>query len=138
MRDDKNKTWINVIPLDTWTSIYNKDNEEVISFRLATYIIDNGKFSSRFDVVIGGGKMESIYMTGGKVQLNDEISVKVHTPIELHKVPDIGFSPKLVFSMPREFFVQEHRKVASKIKVKKKFNMQDAARHHTLRQIGEK
>ena len=73
----------------------------------------------------GGRQME----TGmGALQVIPELAIRFYVPIELHQVPAIGLSPKLVFTMPRGCRVEEFK---AEEYVSPEAKMYEKARHHT-------
>lgn len=118
-----NKTYISVLPQGATVTIHRPDGSAPIHVKLIDYTLNNQAF--KFYVEIDGKLAEGGM---GGVQITPSILLRPYSPIELHQVPSIGYSPKMVYSLPPRHRVQEYVQ-----EVKESFL--DKARKHTMRRV---
>ena len=125
------KTWMNVLPMHHWTSLYNIEGAVDLRFMLDHYEIVQGvpklTFRLRDNTLIETGVAE--------VALSANLIVRLYVPIELHRVPAIGFSPKLVYTFPKGYKIEEYSADAPP-DVTPEETMYHAARVHTITSRG--
>ena len=122
------KTWINVLPMNQWTSFYNADGVVETRFLLDHYEIVHGvpklTFKMRNNELIETGVAE--------VCLTPNLHARLYIPIELHRVPAIGFSPKIVYTFPKGYRIQEYSGELALEEPKPEDVMYEKVRHHTI------
>lgn len=101
----KIQTWINVLPKHIWTCFYSPAGAELEIFMLAGYSIENGAAQLEFKTK----KIDSLFTGMSEVKLGSGLSARFYVPIELHQVPGIGLSPKLVYTFPRGCRIEEYK-----------------------------
>lgn len=119
------QTWMNVLPTQKWTSLYDPNGEILETFRLFSYAITDGAPKMVFDTK--GGR--SIEVGLNEADLGNGLRVRFYVPIELHQVPGVGLSPKLVYTLPRGCRIEEFRAEAY---VSPEDRLYQKARHHKI------
>jgi len=100
------KNWINVLPINEWTSFYGPQGELEVTFRLDGCQIINGR--PEYTLTLEGwphpitGSLEAL-------PVSKNLSIRLYMPIEFHNVPGVGLSPKMVYIFPRGSRVQEYK-----------------------------
>ncbi len=98
-------SWMNVLPMQKWTTLYDPQGRPELSFILEHYEVVQGV--PKFTIQIKKGALRE---SGVKVvELSPNLSVRLYVPIELHRVPGVGFSPKMVYTFPRGYRIEEYR-----------------------------
>lgn len=98
------QTWINVLPKHVWTSFCSPSGEVLEVFRLDNYSIENGAIKLDFKT------KKTFVITGLKeANLGSGLYARIYIPVELHQVPGIGLSPKMVYTFPRGCRIEEYR-----------------------------
>ena len=100
-----NQTWMNVLPADKWTSLYSPAGTVLETFKLRSYSIVDG--TPQMIVETKGGRKTMVGLN--EADVGSGLKLRFYVPIELHQVPGVGLSPKLVFTMPRGCRVEEYR-----------------------------
>ena len=117
------QTWMNVLPLDKWTALYDPDGELIETFRLDSYSIVDG--SPKMLISTKGGRTLETALT--EADLGHGLAVRFYVPIELHQVPGVGLSPKVVYTLPRGCRIEEYRAEAPPLE-----QLYQKARHHKI------
>lgn len=105
MSRDNLKTWMNVLPMNKWTTLYDDQDKPVTTFKLRTYSVTDGV--PNYIIETKGGTQALGGMQA--VPIGKHLSVRLHIPVELHKVPGIGLSPKMVYKLPRPWRIEEYK-----------------------------
>lgn len=122
------QTWINVLPKQVWTVFRGPLGDELEVFMLSSYRIHNGSAKLEFST-----KKQDYIETGLKeANLGSGLSVRFYVPIELHQVPGIGLSPKVVYTMPRGCRIEEYK---AEPYVSPEERMYQKARTHNIIQL---
>jgi hypothetical protein len=123
------KTWINVLPMYKWTALYNAEGERETKFMLDHYEVVQGVPRLIFKL-----NTDELIETGvAAVALTKNLSVRLYVPIELHRVPGIGFSPKIVYIIPKDYTIQQYRAgEVPKPEPTREEKIYEAARKHTI------
>lgn len=124
---NKTQTWINVLPKHTWTGFYSPAGECLEVFMLAGYSIENGAAQLEFKT----HKISSVFTGMSEANLGSGLSARFYVPIELHQVPGIGLSPKLVYNFPRGCRIEEYKPKYSSSEER----MYQKARKHEILQL---
>jgi hypothetical protein len=123
------KTWINVLPMHKWTSLYNLEGETETKFMLDHCEVVQGVPRVIFKLATG-----VLIETGvAAVALTKNLSARLYVPIEFHRVPGVGLSPKIVYIMPRGYTVEQYRVgEVPKPEPTREEKIYEAARKHTI------
>lgn len=113
------KSWISSAGLNRTMGVYTSEGELLVTLKLVHYSIIDGVVKLQF--LINGSVTGEMGM--GEFSLTPEISIRVYSPIELHQLMGCGYSPKMVYRLPRSYIVKEH-------KPKPKPSFYDRARSH--------
>lgn len=98
------RSWINVLPMHRWTALCNQFEEVEEVFRLESFEVING--IPKYVIETKGGRL--IQSGLPEIKVFDNLSTRLYTPIELHHVPSIGLSPKLVFVLPKTHRIEPY------------------------------
>ena len=114
---------MNVLPLDKWTALYDPNGELLETFRLFSYSVIDGTPKMMIDTK--GGRTFQTALTEAK--LGHGLAVRFYVPIELHQVPGVGLSPKVVYTLPRGCRIEEFRAEAPPLQ-----QLYEKARNHKI------
>ena len=112
-----------------WTSAFDEEGRVCSTFRLECYSIVDGV--PKFTLMTKGGAT----IIGGSTAsgiIGTPITVRLYVPVELHRVPGIGLSPKMVYRMPRGYRIEEYKAAPD---VAPHIAMAELARKHTISEL---
>jgi len=123
MPDTLFKNWIAVLPVGRDMVAVDVEGNHSVKFSLGYYTVVNGAF--RYVMTVDGKEIE-----GGmhSVNLNSKVSIRPHSPIELIQVVGSGYSPKMVYRLPKQYRIQQYKE-----ELKESFY--DKARKHQMREL---
>jgi len=116
------KNWITLLDKDVWTVITNEEGTELHRLMLTDYSIINGRALLTIRLESG----VSIQISMGNVEVYPSVQLRVYDPIELHPTQYNEYSPRVVFTIPKEFRTYQEPYVDPKVSV------YDIARNHTF------
>ena len=121
MTNKNSKQWIEVLPLNRKSSLVDNLGNILMVFHLNSYQMYDG--SIRFSVAVKDGPI----LVGGaaELKLRSNLSVRIHIPVELHRVPDVGLSPKVVYTLPKNYRIEEYAPPPQT-------DISEAVRHHSI------
>ena len=113
------KSWISTLGLHRCMQIQSDKGVVLARFKLIYYKIEDGIM--KLELMINDTAWAEMGM--GEFKLCQGVTVRVHSPIELHSIGGRGYSPKMVYRLPKGYTV---RRVPEKV-VK---SLYDSARTH--------
>jgi hypothetical protein len=115
------KSWISTLGLHRDMQVQSGEGAVVVRFKLIYYKVEDGVM--RLELMLNDTAWAQMGM--GEFKLCPEVTVRAHSPIELHSIGGCGYSPKMVYRLPKGYTV---RRVAEKV-VK---SLYDRARTHNF------
>jgi len=104
--------------------IYDADNNLKVAIKLNNYSIIDGVI--KLNVTVNEGITSEVGM--GEFMMTPEVSLRVHSPIELKLMSGCGYSLKVVYRLPKD-----HRVLQYTPKVEK--SLYDKARVHNFQEV---
>jgi hypothetical protein len=118
------KSWVSNLGLNRPMGVYSRSGELKVVVTLLHYTIENGVV--KLSLSINGNSMIEAGM--GTVKLTSEIAFRMHAPVELNQINGCGYSPKVVYRLPKSYVVK-------RFVPEKKKSLYDRARTHTFEAV---
>ena len=97
------KSWISTLPLNKVMEVVSDTGKVLVDFSLINYKIENG--TVKLEVSLKNG---AVWAEVGMAELKlcPEVTLRVHSPVELHAVGGSGLSPKMVYHLPKGYLIR--------------------------------
>lgn len=123
-RQKTHKSWISNLGLGRPMAVADGSGKILATFKLASYKLENG--TVKLELVVNSSTHLEIGMA--EVSLAPNVSIRVHCPMEFHTVTGCGYSPKMVYRLPRSYVIKPHT-------AKEVLSLYDRARVHTFEEV---